>query len=63
MESVDRQSAVNAALERLRRKYPTIQEAVLLDIFRTAVEAKADDDQVLVSSIEQQNSSLSFYVA
>ena len=52
MEIVENKTAVQQALETLRERYPTIQDAVLSDIFRTAVEAKADDDQVLVSRLE-----------
>ena len=62
MEIAEKKTAVQQALESLREKYPTIQEGVLSDIFRTAVEAKADDDQVLISSIEfapRRNHSLS----
>ena len=52
MEQLDRPSAVQAALERMLIKYPSLSRQVIMDIFKTAVEAKADDDQVLVSEIE-----------
>ena len=46
-------TAVRSELQRLRAKYPLLNSEVLEDIYKSGVNAKADDDQVLIYRMEQ----------
>lgn len=54
MNQVTEKSAVKQAFEKVLRSYPQIPHETLYKIFAAAVEAKADDDQVIIYKAEMR---------